>query len=121
MHKGMAIVGGLLLLMGMGEAGNGFPVSAGWAEAAEQQVQKLTGAVNINTADIGQLMVVPGLGEKKSQTIVKYREKNGPFSRVEDVKKVQGIGDKLFEKIRPYLTVKGETTLKSSLDGNPVM
>ena len=56
---------------------------------------------------------VPGLGEKKSQAIVKFREKHGPFARVEDLKKVDGIVDKLFEKIRQYVTVKADSAIKA--------
>ncbi len=62
--------------------------------------------VNVNSASAGEMAVIPGLGEKKSQAIVKFREKHGPFAKVEDLKKVDGIGDKLFGKIRPYVTVK---------------
>lgn len=55
--------------------------------------------VNINTADAPTLSKnIKGVGLKKAQTIVDYREKNGKFSKIEDIMKVKGIGKKLFEK-----------------------
>ncbi len=55
--------------------------------------------VNINTADAQALSKnIKGVGLKKAQAIVAYREKNGAFTKVEDLKKVKGIGVKLLEK-----------------------
>ena len=55
--------------------------------------------VNINTADAQSLSKnIKGIGFKKAQAIVAYREKNGIFKKVEDLKKVKGIGNKLLEK-----------------------
>jgi competence protein ComEA len=96
------------------------PLAAvGWSDTGETVVPKINGVVNINTANAVQIAVIPGLGEKKSQSVVKFREKNGSYSRIEDIKKVQGIGDNLFEKIKVYLTVKGETTLKTAQATGP--
>lgn len=60
--------------------------------------------VDINTADAASLMSVPGIGKSLAQRIVDYRQKNGAFARVDDLLKVQGIGEKSLEKLRPYLT-----------------
>jgi len=55
--------------------------------------------VNINTADAPTLSKnIKGIGMKKAQSIIDYREKNGKFKKVEDLMKVKGIGVKLLEK-----------------------
>ena len=57
------------------------------------------GPVNINTADAQALSKnIKGVGLKKAQAIVAYREKNGEFKKIEDLTKVKGIGNKLLEK-----------------------
>jgi comEA protein len=60
--------------------------------------------ININEANAETLSSVKGLGTKKAQAIVAYRETHGAFQSLSDLKKVHGIGDKLFNKIVPYLT-----------------
>ncbi len=49
-------------------------------------------------------MSVPGIGESLAKRIVQFRDKNGRFEKVDDLMKVQGIGEKSIEKLRPYLT-----------------
>ena len=61
--------------------------------------------ININTADKSQLESLPGIGSVKAQNIISYREKNGPFQRIEDLVKVSGIGEKTLEGIRDLITV----------------
>lgn len=61
--------------------------------------------VNINTASKDELMTITGIGESKADSIIKYREENGKFSSIEDIKNVSGIGEYLFEKIKDYITV----------------
>ena len=61
--------------------------------------------VNINTASLSELMTLTGIGESKAQDIINYREKNGPFKSIEDIKKVNGIKDATFSKIKDYITV----------------
>ncbi|UCD84707.1 MAG: helix-hairpin-helix domain-containing protein [Deltaproteobacteria bacterium] len=73
---------------------------------------KLEGVVNINTATAKQLQILPGIGKKKAEEIIKYREEKGNFKAVEDIKNVKGIGDKLFDKIKDNIVVEGETTAK---------
>lgn len=60
---------------------------------------------NINTATPSQLETLPGIGPAYASRIIEYRERSGPFSRVEDIQKVPGIGPKTFEKIRDKITV----------------
>lgn len=63
------------------------------------------GLININRASKSELMELPGIGEVKSQAIIDYREENGSFVSIEDIKEVSGIGDKTFEKIKDKITV----------------
>lgn len=61
--------------------------------------------ININTASQKELEELPGIGPTLSQRIIDYREKNGYFQTIEDIKKVSGIGDKKFEAIKDLITV----------------
>ena len=62
--------------------------------------------VNINTADAKTLETLPGIGEGKARDIINYRNTNGPFGDVQDIKNVSGIGESTFSKLSPYITVK---------------
>lgn len=61
--------------------------------------------VNINTATVEQLTELPRIGEVTATRIVKWREENGPFSSTEELMNVQGIGERVYERIRPHVTV----------------
>jgi len=61
--------------------------------------------VNLNTAGMEELTTLPGIGPAYAKRIVDYREKNGPFKRVEDLLNIQGIGEKTLERIREKVTV----------------
>lgn len=73
------------------------------ASTAGQVDQK----VNINTADLYTLMSLDGIGETYAQRIIDYREANGPFKAIEDIKNVPGIGEKRFEMIKDSITIGG--------------
>lgn len=64
-----------------------------------------SGKVNLNTADLSQLQTISGIGAKRAQDIIDYRETSGGFRSVDDLKNVSGIGDKTLEKIREEVTV----------------
>ncbi len=64
-----------------------------------------TAIVNLNTATAEQLDTLPGVGPKVAARIVEYRQKNGPFKKIEDVMNVKGIGEKNFLKIKDRITV----------------
>lgn len=59
--------------------------------------------LNINTASAADLTALPGIGEKKAAAIVAYRDANGPFTEVEQLLQVDGIGEGILEKIRPHI------------------
>lgn len=63
------------------------------------------GLININTASKEELLNLNGVGESKAKSIIEYRDKNGLFESIEDIKNVSGIGDSLFEKIKDQITV----------------
>lgn len=66
----------------------------------------MRGKVNINTASASELSSgLDGIGDVIAKRIVEYREKNGNFKTIEDIKKVSGIGDKKFENIKNHITV----------------
>ena len=64
-----------------------------------------TGVVNINTASATEIATLPGIGPKTAASIVEYRQKNGPFKKVEELMNVRGIGEKNFLKLKPQLAV----------------
>lgn len=81
------------------------PTGAASSAGAVKSVQQ-TGKVNINTADQAQLDTLPGVGPAYAQRIIQYRELNGPFKSIEDIKQVSGIGEKRFEQLKDLITVQ---------------
>ena len=61
--------------------------------------------ININTASKEELMTLPGIGETKALSILAYRQENGPFSSLEELKKVEGIKEAVFSKIKVYIEI----------------
>jgi competence protein ComEA len=77
----------------------------GTARGAGPQAASPGEKVNINTAGVDELVALPGIGRAYAERIVEYRQKNGPFKKVEDILNVRGIGEKTFERIRDRLTL----------------
>ena len=73
---------------------------------------RLTGVVNINTASVDELQLLPGIGEARANAMVALREKRGGFKSVDELLDVKGIGEPGLAKLRPYLAVQGKTTAK---------
>lgn len=76
---------------------NGGTTAAGASSEAPQ--------VNLNTADITQLQQLDGVGEKKAEKILAYRQEHGQFQSIEELKEVNGFGDKTLERLKPQLAV----------------
>ncbi len=93
-RRGTGLAGAILALALIGLA-----VAPPRAAAAAQDL------VNINSAGVQTLITLPGIGKEYAERIVAYRDKYGPFKKVEDLLNVRGIGEKTFRKIRDRLTV----------------
>ncbi len=68
------------------------------------------GVVNINTATAAELDALPGIGAKTAARIVEYRQKNGPFKKVEELMNVRGVGEKNFLKLKAQISVGAAKT-----------
>jgi comEA protein len=64
-----------------------------------------TQPININTATIAQLETLPGIGPNTAKSIIDFRNRSGPFQRIEDLLAIKGISKSKLEKLRPYVTV----------------
>jgi len=73
-------------------------------EGSSQSDQKQL--ININQADVAGLQQLTGIGGKKAEEIVRYREEQGEFQKIEDLKKVSGIGEKTFESLKEWITIE---------------
>ena len=69
------------------------------------------GKVNVNTASVEQLQLLPRVGPAVAARIVEHREKNGDFKSAEELMLVRGVGESTFELMKPYVAVSGGTTL----------
>ena len=79
---------------------------AGEGDSSMKSESGITGGkVNINTADSVTLQTIPGIGPSKAARIIEYRENQGRFKKIDDIKNVTGIGDMTFENIKEYITV----------------
>ena len=79
---------------------------------AADSTTRMTGVVNLNTADLDQLQLLPGVGEKRAAAILDLRKSKGGFKSVEELTQVKGVGESMLERLRPHLAVKGKTTAK---------
>lgn len=64
------------------------------------------GLININKADLEELQELDGIGEALAENIIAYRENNGKFKNIEDIKNVSGIGDSKYEKIKDSIKIR---------------
>lgn len=81
------------------------------AMATANMVAAAEGKVNINTASVEELSLLPRVGATVAARIVEYRDSNGSFETTEDLMLVKGIGERTFELIEPHISLSGETTL----------
>ena len=71
---------------------------------ANQTLASMT-QVNINEADADTLATLKGIGKDRALKIIEYREQNGPFQKAEDIMKVKGIGQKIFEQNKDFIAI----------------
>ncbi len=103
--KGLRLGGlGLALVL----AGTGL---AGVAPAVSPD-ESGRGVVNVNTATLEQLQQLPGVGETRARALVEARREKGGFRSIDELMAVRGVGKALLEKLRPYVTLEGKTTLR---------
>lgn len=77
----------------------------------QQQEQTATrGLLDLNLATLAQLEQLPGIGPSKAKAIADYRTKLGGFRRIDELLEVKGIGSKLYERIRAYVSVVNDTS-----------
>ncbi len=74
-------------------------------QSSETGTSAASGKVNINTATVEQLTTLKGVGEATAQKIIDYRQQNGSFKKIEDLKNVSGIGDKRYAALKDSITV----------------
>lgn len=75
------------------------------SSAVEETSSARIELININTASEDLLCEINGIGETLAQRIVEYRETKGPFTNIEDLMNVYGIGEAILEKMKPFITV----------------
>ena len=80
------------------------PVKGEVVEVKESETSEKS-VVNINTATKEELMRLNGVGEKKAETIIEYREENGLFNKKEDLMNIPGIGQKTFENLQEHIEI----------------
>lgn len=85
---------------------------------AEETRKVVIGKLNINEASRQDFSLLPGIGEKTSHSIIKYREDIGGFKHIEQMKRIKGIGNAVFNKISDNLTTTGKSDLKVLMDIN---
>ena len=79
--------------------------SSGSSDADASGSSGSGGLVNINTAGLEALDSLPGVGPATAQAILDEREANGPFTSIEDIQRVSGIGEKKYEKLKGSICV----------------
>lgn len=79
------------------------PVKSG--EKVNEEVASKGLKVNLNTASVAELQTLAGVGLKKAEDIIRYREENGSFQQIEELTKVSGIGEKTYEALKEQLKV----------------
>ena len=62
--------------------------------------------ININTADVKELMKLEGVGRRVAEKIVEYRDTHGPFKKADELRKVEGVGNGLWERNRTRIVIK---------------
>lgn len=77
------------------------PLLAQQAQTAKPATEK----ININTATLEELQKLPSVGPKVAQRIIDFRKQNGSFKKIEEIMKVNGIGEKIFLRMKDMITV----------------
>lgn len=73
---------------------------------------RLTGVVNVNTATLEELQLLPGIGESRAKALMDARKQRGGFKSTDELLDVRGIGEASLERMRPFVSIKGKTTAR---------
>ena len=109
-----ASIGSIRASLASGSGGN-CPASSSLALAASGHAADgpvLTGVVNVNTATLEELQLLPGVGETRARAIVATRSQRGGFKSVDELVEVKGIGDASLARMKPFARVSGKTTAR---------
>ena len=87
-----------------------FGLALAGSSLAENVSPRLVGTVNINTATLEQLELLPGIGESRANAVVAIRKQRGGFKSVNELTEVKGIGEVALERLRPFVSTEGKTT-----------
>lgn len=93
MHRTVALICVLLIFVSCSRR----------VEQYSHPTQPSPNAININTATVGELERLPYVGRKTAESIIAFREQNGPFRRVEQLLMIRGVSEKRFVELRPML------------------
>lgn len=80
--------------------------------AAMASAGTLNGVINVNTASVEQLTLLPGIGESRAREIVALRKQRGAFRSVDALLSVKGIGEASLARMKPFVKLSGQTTLE---------
>ncbi|MEH7505498.1 helix-hairpin-helix domain-containing protein [Neobacillus drentensis] len=94
----------IIYIPAKGEEGLPSPATSGGNQVTSGGNHKES-KININKADETELQNLPGIGPAKAAAIIEYRNTNGPFKAVEDLKNISGIGEKTFDKLKDLLVI----------------
>ena len=78
----------------------------------------MSGVVNVNTATLEELQLLPGIGEARAKALIEARKRRGGFQKVEDLLEVKGIGEAGLERLRPHVTLDGKTTANANANAH---
>ena len=107
MRKSLPMIATALLIAAIG--------AAAFAAETPASAPAPSGVININTADVAQLSLLPRVGAKAAQRIVDYRTQHGRFEKTTDIMQVKGFGDKTYERLSSYIVVDGQSTLNAKV------
>ena len=79
------------------------------AVASAEEVTAMQGTVNVNTASLEELTLLPGIGESRAKALIETRKRLGGFKSVDDLMEVKGSGDASLERLRPHVPTQGKT------------